>query len=228
MLKFQPVHCQFVIPCKNRSWIIKVFSNAYSVTVNQLFEDFFRFLKAFGPLSEMDEELVLPHLTTKTLKKKELLLESGQYCKKLWFVHTGLLRAFRVEQGDELNLGFVAEQQFYTDFESIFTGDCCSYTTQALENTVLIEIPYERMLAAYEQSHAIEHLGRLMVERAFMLNIRSNRPANVLSPMERYERFLQEEPELANRVPLKILASHLRMAPETLSRIRKRRFNRTN
>ena len=42
------------------------------------------------------------------------------------------------------------------------------------------------------------------------------------TPQERYETLLQRCPELLNIVPLRELASYLRVRPETLSRIRGR------
>jgi CRP-like cAMP-binding protein len=42
------------------------------------------------------------------------------------------------------------------------------------------------------------------------------------SAEERYQAFLRRQPELARRVPLRMLASYLGITPETLSRIRRR------
>jgi hypothetical protein len=41
------------------------------------------------------------------------------------------------------------------------------------------------------------------------------------SPTMRLERILKRSPQLFNEIPLKYIASYLRMTPETLSRIRK-------
>ena len=38
----------------------------------------------------------------------------------------------------------------------------------------------------------------------------------------RYQKFLEKEPEVTQRVPQYMIASYLGMSPETLSRIRKR------
>jgi CRP-like cAMP-binding protein len=46
------------------------------------------------------------------------------------------------------------------------------------------------------------------------------------SPAERYHRLLAEQPELVQRVPLQDLASFLGIAPQSLSRIRRRRPDR--
>jgi hypothetical protein len=44
-----------------------------------------------------------------------------------------------------------------------------------------------------------------------------------LSPSEKYDYFLRENPKLSNRVSQKLLSGFLGMTPESLSRIRKRR-----
>ena len=43
----------------------------------------------------------------------------------------------------------------------------------------------------------------------------------VASPAERYKRVLQRSPRLFQEIPHKYIASYLRMAPETLSRLLK-------
>jgi len=46
--------------------------------------------------------------------------------------------------------------------------------------------------------------------------------ATVETPEEKYLRFIKEEPELLQRIPLYHIAAYLAMTPETLSRIRKK------
>ena len=41
-----------------------------------------------------------------------------------------------------------------------------------------------------------------------------------LSPRNRYNRVLERSPQLFQHIPLKYIASYLRMTPETLSRLR--------
>jgi CRP-like cAMP-binding protein len=43
-----------------------------------------------------------------------------------------------------------------------------------------------------------------------------------MTPEERYIDFLENDPELVNLIPQYIIASYLGIAPESLSRIRKR------
>ena len=42
----------------------------------------------------------------------------------------------------------------------------------------------------------------------------------------RYEKFLEEEPDVQQRVPQYMIASYLGMTPETLSRLRKKMTRR--
>ena len=45
----------------------------------------------------------------------------------------------------------------------------------------------------------------------------------LMTPRERYESLLAEDPELVRRVPLQYLAGYLGMTRETLSRVRRPR-----
>lgn len=56
-----------------------------------------------------------------------------------------------------------------------------------------------------------------------LLNSMLEREIDLLtsSPFERYNRILERSPQVFQEIPLKYIASYLRMTPETLSRLRK-------
>jgi len=65
-------------------------------------------------------------------------------------------------------------------------------------------------------------LGRLTAESEYIRTECHNRFIRDLSATDRYKEVLNEDAELMQRVPLNYLASYLQIAPETLSRIRKK------
>jgi len=65
-------------------------------------------------------------------------------------------------------------------------------------------------------------VGRLVVESEFLSSERHSRYLRDLSATDRYLQLLDDDPELFQRVPLNYLATYLQIAPETLSRIRKK------
>ena len=68
--------------------------------------------------------------------------------------------------------------------------------------------------------HEIEYLGRKIVEKYYATFLISNYNKLFLSADERYDVFIRERAAVMNRVPLRHIASHLGVKPETLSRLR--------
>lgn len=186
------------------------------------------FLNQVIPLSESDWELVLPHWEVVSLNKGDHILEEGQICRHLWFVHEGLIRQYSNKDGKESTLHFTDRTDFLTLFDSLYlqTGSECA--VQAIEPTVLLTIPYHKLQAAYDQSHMVERVGRLMVERAFLQFVEQVRRYSTQSPTDRLHELETNFPDIARRVPQKILATYLGIQPESLSRIRKRRVRPEN
>lgn len=81
---------------------------------------------------------------------------------------------------------------------------------------------YDDLQHLYHSSHQIKRLGRLLTEQVFitfekqLLSFLNN------SPQARYLWLVKEYPEFIRNIPLQYLASYLGIAPESLSRIRKR------
>ena len=66
----------------------------------------------------------------------------------------------------------------------------------------------------------MERFGRMLMSSYFLEQSERVISLQVHSARERYEFFSKSAPEKIHRVPLGMLASHLGMTPETLSRIR--------
>lgn len=187
---------------------------------------FLDFIQNFVPL-EMDDVMpVLPHIQLLSCEKKEEILGVGQTCKGVYFVIEGLVRIYRLNEGNDVTVDFMGETEFFTDYESLMMNKECQCYVETIETTRLLYLPYDKLLEGYNNSHMLERLGRLMVERALTTLIsRSNDKLANLRSEQKYANFEAQNKELVNRIPLKHLASFLGIAPESLSRIRRQRVN---
>ena len=90
----------------------------------------------------------------------------------------------------------------------------------AVENSVLWEIPRDIMEELSDANGDIAYLYRSFFENSLML---SQLKADILrfeSANDRYARLQQHFPEITRRAPLTMIASYLQMTLETLSRVR--------
>ncbi|ANH80785.1 hypothetical protein A8C56_07145 [Niabella ginsenosidivorans] len=71
-------------------------------------------------------------------------------------------------------------------------------------------------------SAATAEFFRMLVENVATQNIRRTKSLLSLSPEKQFIELFQEKPGLLQRVPQRYIAQYLGIAPESLSRIRKR------
>ncbi len=152
----------------------------------------------------------------------DLILREGEVCRYLYFLDQGLLRFFQWIEGEDKTKFFTYEQQLFTAQQSFSTQQPARENIQALEDSTLLLISYEE----------VEQLRRtLTIWPAFTYQVMSQ--VNVWTDEllvaslnetaeSRYRRMLDEQPERLRRIPIKHLASYLGIAPESLSRIRRK------
>ncbi len=151
------------------------------------------------------------------------LCREGDAAEALYFVTSGLLRYYYLADGVEHTGQFFDEDMFVADVFALTTGAPVIQNIDALTDTDVLVIPRVALLAAYDTDHAMERFGRRAIEAAAAGSQRRNANLLQLSPEQRYAQFLKVRPEVANRVPLYVIASYLGITPEALSRIRRRR-----
>lgn len=180
------------------------------------------FLQQFIPLNEADWEQTLSAFKLVKMAKGDYYLQEGQYCQQVAFVASGLFKLFYQHQGQEKIMLFFEQGQLMSDYFSYLTETPSIRPIQALEDAELWVIHKDSLNDLYQTNTAWNQLGRLLAEQAY---IRSVERANRLLHDDfdtRFSFFLEEHPDLLQRVPQYMIASYLNMTPETLSRVKKR------
>nr|WP_294944442.1 Crp/Fnr family transcriptional regulator [uncultured Mucilaginibacter sp.] len=181
------------------------------------------YLSTFKGLDLKDIYDILKLAHVKKLQAGDVYIAQGDTHQKLGYIRKGLIRAYHLkENGDDLTLLLQWEGKFVASHDAIIHQRPSRFIYQALEDTVLMEIDYNKAQpilnnnprlsstqATFLRSMLAESMGRV---ESFIL----------LSPEERYQQLLREKPNIVNRVADKYLATLLGITPVSLSRIRKR------
>lgn len=175
----------------------------------------------FG-INKSDELLSIAKLFKhQHVKKNQFLLESGEPCKFLSFIKTGIARIYVItEEGKEVTQWISTQNYFITDLSSLLFNTPARWNMQALMDTELYTIDkdaYQKIGDLIPEWHELE---KLFIAKCF--TILEDRIFSHLSMTaeERYYFFFERNKELFNQVPLQYLASMLGMSAETMSRIR--------
>jgi CRP-like cAMP-binding protein len=167
--------------------------------------------------------VLLRHVTIQSVDKGETLIPKGATKKSLFFIRKGLVRSYFVNnEGDEITFQLFPEYQIFGNVHSLLFNEPSTFTFQALEPTKVYAIDYDSFHDVVKNSKFLNlnkmGLGERVMKRAFQ-RVES---LVLLSPEERYLRYMKDHPSVINRVPDKYIANVLGITPVSLSRIKRR------
>ena len=138
-------------------------------------------------------------------------------------VERGAFRYVHVsDDGERHVVGYAFAGEFVGDYISMRNATVSWVGIEAMCDSEVRRVTNEDLEAFYRTDAEHERLGRAVAEHLLAEVYERLLQAYASSPQERYETLLDRCPDLLNLVPLKELASFLRVRPETLSRIRRR------
>ncbi|HEX5152081.1 MAG TPA: Crp/Fnr family transcriptional regulator [Parafilimonas sp.] len=180
-------------------------------------------LESFTPISDEDFQHITEAIHEQQFNKGEVLLREGQVCKDYYFVLSGCIRSFGLENGREVNVKFFFEDDTACDFYSFRYEEPSQFYLVAMEDTVVYCATKTEALPVFQQGGAsLQTLLFRFFQDLFLKEEEHSNNFKLLSPEERYNFLLEHRPQYLSRVPLIYLASYLGVSRETLTRIRKK------
>lgn len=156
-------------------------------------------------------------------KKGQYLLREGEFCRRIWWVEKGYLRAYHTQDGLEITTGLHLEGSFVTNQKSLLKDLPSESFLAAAEPAIVYEFSRERMFGLYERFPRILDFGKRLLETISIAQEDHLNLFRLYSADERYRHISETQPELLQRVPLSYLSSYLGVARETLSRLRNKK-----
>ena len=160
-----------------------------------------------------------------TIKKGEFFLKTKQYCDRLSFIESGFLRLFALEGDKEITQWISTKGNFVTDIASFLFGLRARWNIQALSDCEILTIRKSDYITLKKDFPNWTEIENGFLSVCFITL--ENRVFNHLSltAEQRFDELVAYNKELLNHVPLQYIASMLGMSPETLSRIRQKKFS---
>ena len=159
-------------------------------------------------------------LEIRTFDKRQVLVQVGETENYLNFVLKGLLRKYFYKGSTEIITQIAREGDMIASSTSFLSGTPSPYIVETLEPSTLLSITRQRLEKLYDYSPRIERLGRRVITDLFLQKEEWELECIRLDIRERFLHFVENNPDLVQRVPQKYLASYLNMKPETFSRLK--------
>lgn len=189
--------------------------------MNIHFNQLFNLLDSFYILHQDTKRALAEVIQTKEYKSGEIILSQGDTNKHLYFLEKGLVRAFYYKDEKELTSWIFPESTLFISVYSFLTQTPSFETIEAIEDSKIYFISYSKLQELYNQYLDLNVVGRKLTEMYYIQMAERATNLRMVDSKTRYENFIENYPNLINRIPLGYVASYLGMSQETLSRIRK-------
>lgn len=171
-------------------------------------------------LSTESSNILISMMHSERFRHRSMIMKPNDSCSTLFFITKGLIRIYDVnEEQDEQTRDILHEHDVLLMEQCLFSDMQSTFYVQTLEPTILYGIDFTTLKALADTHPDINQLlYKILAQDILQKDDYLN--TLYLHPKDRYTHLLKTNSEVVRRTPLKYIASYLRMAPETLSRVR--------
>lgn len=183
------------------------------------------FLNKFG-LSASEIDLLIPMGKEVTVPANQLLFSGNKVFGEFWFIKQGLIRSYRIKDGNDFTYSFFLPGDIAVDYESYLKELESDHFFESLSETVYLKFDKKKIEALYESHPRIERIARAMAEKAYLRAVERLKEFQSDSLESRYLHLISQNVELFKAAPLQHIASFLGAKPQSLSRVRAKLANK--
>ena len=172
-------------------------------------------------LTPQEQELFLSKTETHQYKAKTILLNAGEICKNSYFVNSGVLRSFNINDNIvEHVMSFACQGWWISDMYSLISQKPGNLFIEVIEDAEVVLLSKENQEQLYHDIPKLERFFRILTENALVANQQRIMDNLSLSAEERFEKFSKKYPSLIQQVPQKQIASFIGVTPEFFSKMK--------
>jgi CRP-like cAMP-binding protein len=177
-------------------------------------------LSTYVTFTNEEFKLFSQYAELRNFGKKQQLVRIGEMETHMNFIVKGLARKYFMKGKEEVVVHIAKEFDVIYSKNSFEGGQLSNYTVETIEPSTFVSISKENLHKLYNQSHAMERLGRMVITTCYLQNEAWEYDRMRLNTRERFVHFMTNNSDLLQRVPQKYLASYLNIKPETFSRLK--------
>lgn len=174
-------------------------------------------------LTKKECDYFLSKTSTKKIKAKTILLSAGEIANCTYFVNSGIIRSFNINDNImEHVLHFACEGWWIGDMYSYISEKPGNLFIEVIEDAEVVIITKENHQILYEEIPKLERFFRILAENSLVAHQERLMDNLSLTAEERFEKFCSKYPTLIQKVPQKQIASYIGVTPEFFSKMKAR------
>jgi CRP-like cAMP-binding protein len=179
-----------------------------------------QYVSGYVALTNEEFTFLAEKIVVRSFDRRQQLVRVGDVEQYMNFLVKGLARMYFIKGRTEVITNIAKEGELISSSASFLSGDPSCYFIETLEPTMMLSITREHLDSLYRRSSSVERMGRLITTQFVLQKEEWELECMRLDTKERFLRFVENNPDLLQRVPQKYLASYLNMKPETFSRLK--------
>ncbi|MFY7671693.1 Crp/Fnr family transcriptional regulator [Tenacibaculum sp. MEBiC06402] len=156
-----------------------------------------------------------------TFKRDELIKAAGTIDTNVYFISSGSVKVYFLNKEEERILYFGYENSIITALDSFIANKQSELEIKAIKKTEVYCLSKKEFESFLNSNITYIKLWNNVLEDLVLYHFNRERALLLNTPKERYNEALERNPEIFQKIPHRHIASYLRMAPETLSRLKK-------
>ena len=183
-------------------------------------QNLYNYFRRFVNMSGEEFELITPYFEIRKFDKKSRLVKIGEVDLYFNIIMKGLIRKYIMVKKKEVTIQLSTEGHMIHSEISFNLQQPSDCIIEAIEPTTVLSISYANLQVIYEKFPDTERLGRLIITDMFIKKDFRDLDQLKKTTRERFLEYMQNHPNMLQRVPQKYLASYLNIKPETFSRLK--------
>lgn len=190
--------------------------------MKNIHEPLFKTFEQLIVLSDQERQIITEIFKPFELKKGDYFSEMDKLNNKVGFLVEGLVYYYVRKEDDEPITDFTKEGEFVSEYHTFINQTKATQSIKAIEDCKFLVMDYNAIQRLYNEIKEGNKFGRMILEHRFGIVVNQLLSLYMHSPEERYLFFIENYPDLVQRIPQYLIAGFIGVKPQSLSRIRKR------
>ena len=173
-----------------------------------------------APLPAREIDFLLGHSRSVSFAPGEALITAGDVASNCWFLGSGFLRFYYLtDSGKEFNKAFSRPGEIVLPLTSFVSNQANGFYVEAISEVEALAFPTRIIPELFDRHPMWERVGRVLAEQMAMRKELRERELLLDTALQRYQRFAERYPELAEWLPQRQIASYIGITEQALSRL---------